>query len=441
MAAPLNTYEWLKQLPSSIITLDSTPLIGFPPKFPWDDFSNKLRKLFEIEELSISAPMPPEWRSKEQLSAGLGQPVKPIFFTLSPQGGNLCWLMSNNDLLFLMNYLLTKNSSPITTMASPFQEGFYQFLALEVLALLPTLDFDKKLTVSLLEEGTLPEETCLSIDVEVKIDTHTIWGRLVISREMQMHLKERYAQRSLDLPLSQKLEIPLQIEAGTLSLTLNEWKQVQLGDFLILNTCSLKPDGSGHITLTSNNIPLFSGKLEEGNIQILEFSLYNEVHTPMNDNPENPHKNLPPEEHPKHHPEEDIVEGEEHEEIEHVDEDLEEEENWDDLEGLVEEKPKEEWPPLPEKKPSVVMAETTPVETAPEVKPLTPEEIPLSIVVEVARLQMSIKKVMELQPGNTLELNVRPENGVDLVVNGRRIAKAELLLLGDTLGVRILDIG
>ena len=63
------------------------------------------------------------------------------------------------------------------------------------------------------------------------------------------------------------------------------------------------------------------------------------------------------------------------------------------------------------------------------------------MIVEVGRIEMSIKTIMELQPGNMLELNVRPENGVDLVVNGKRIGKGELLKLGESLGVRILDIG
>ena len=54
---------------------------------------------------------------------------------------------------------------------------------------------------------------------------------------------------------------------------------------------------------------------------------------------------------------------------------------------------------------------------------------------------MSMQKLMEIEPGNTLELDVHPENGVDLVVNGRRIGKGELLRIGESLGVRILDIG
>lgn len=76
-----------------------------------------------------------------------------------------------------------------------------------------------------------------------------------------------------------------------------------------------------------------------------------------------------------------------------------------------------------------------------EKKASTPQDIPLNIVVEVGRLQMPIKTLMELKPGNLLNLNIHPESGVDLIVNGCRIGKGELLQIGETLGIRILELG
>ena len=71
----------------------------------------------------------------------------------------------------------------------------------------------------------------------------------------------------------------------------------------------------------------------------------------------------------------------------------------------------------------------------------TPGEIPLSVVVEVGRLKMSMQTLMDLKPGNLVELDVLPESGIDLVVNGSRVAKGELLQVGDNLGIRILELG
>ena len=73
-------------------------------------------------------------------------------------------------------------------------------------------------------------------------------------------------------------------------------------------------------------------------------------------------------------------------------------------------------------------------------KPVKVDEIPLEIVVEAGRFQMTAQKLLELQPGSLINLEIHPEQGVDLVVNGTCIAKGELLKVGETLGVRILDI-
>lgn len=67
-----------------------------------------------------------------------------------------------------------------------------------------------------------------------------------------------------------------------------------------------------------------------------------------------------------------------------------------------------------------------------------PQNIPFPIVVEVGRIKMSLEKLLQLQPGNVLETSVRPEQGVYLTVHGKRIAKGELVKVGDVLGVKIL---
>jgi len=54
---------------------------------------------------------------------------------------------------------------------------------------------------------------------------------------------------------------------------------------------------------------------------------------------------------------------------------------------------------------------------------------------------MSLEKVMELRPGNTLELKTRPEDLLDVTLNGKRIAKAELVKIGSVLGIKILSLG
>ncbi|MFI0477828.1 MAG: type III secretion system cytoplasmic ring protein SctQ [Candidatus Rhabdochlamydia sp.] len=65
----------------------------------------------------------------------------------------------------------------------------------------------------------------------------------------------------------------------------------------------------------------------------------------------------------------------------------------------------------------------------------------LTIHVEIARVRMNLKKLTQLKPGNVIELAARPEQGVKLILNGKAVAKGELIQLGDVLGVKILQVG
>lgn len=69
------------------------------------------------------------------------------------------------------------------------------------------------------------------------------------------------------------------------------------------------------------------------------------------------------------------------------------------------------------------------------------KELPLTVVAEVARVRISLEKLMQLQPGNMLDLGTHPGQGVSLTVNGQCVGRAELIQLGDALGLRILEIG
>jgi flagellar motor switch protein FliN/FliY len=61
--------------------------------------------------------------------------------------------------------------------------------------------------------------------------------------------------------------------------------------------------------------------------------------------------------------------------------------------------------------------------------------------VELARLKITLDKLMSLNPGNLLELPIHPDQGVTLTIHGQKVGKGELVYLGEVLGVRILEIG
>jgi flagellar motor switch protein FliN/FliY len=90
----------------------------------------------------------------------------------------------------------------------------------------------------------------------------------------------------------------------------------------------------------------------------------------------------------------------------------------------------------------VVAEEPEPTHPPVEQEPLAgADEIPMTIHVEVARVKMPLNSLMELQAGNLLDLKVKPENPVSLVVNGQVIGRGELVVVGDVVGVKVLEVG
>ncbi len=78
---------------------------------------------------------------------------------------------------------------------------------------------------------------------------------------------------------------------------------------------------------------------------------------------------------------------------------------------------------------------------APSEEVVALKELPVVVTVEIGRLKMSLDHLMHLTPGNTLDLPIHPDQGVALTVNGQTVGRGELVHLGETLGVRILEIG
>lgn len=64
-------------------------------------------------------------------------------------------------------------------------------------------------------------------------------------------------------------------------------------------------------------------------------------------------------------------------------------------------------------------------------------DIPLDITVELGRTSLSMREVLALGKGSILELDHMAGEPVDILVNGRLIAKGEVVVVDDTFGVKI----
>ena len=67
-------------------------------------------------------------------------------------------------------------------------------------------------------------------------------------------------------------------------------------------------------------------------------------------------------------------------------------------------------------------------------------DVPLQITVELGRTKKSIKEVLELATGSIVELDKLAGEPVEIQVNGRYLAKGEVVVIDENFGVRITEI-
>ncbi|WP_027338702.1 flagellar motor switch phosphatase FliY [Halonatronum saccharophilum] len=67
-------------------------------------------------------------------------------------------------------------------------------------------------------------------------------------------------------------------------------------------------------------------------------------------------------------------------------------------------------------------------------------DVPLELTVRLGKTRMSIRDVLELSPGSVIELDRLAGEAVDLLVNGKLIAKGEVVVIDENFGFRVTDI-
>lgn len=81
------------------------------------------------------------------------------------------------------------------------------------------------------------------------------------------------------------------------------------------------------------------------------------------------------------------------------------------------------------------------------VNPITQQEnidlimdVPLEVTVELGRTSKSIKEILEFSPGTIIELDKIAGEPIDVLVNGKLVAKGEVVVIEESFGIRVTDI-
>lgn len=67
-------------------------------------------------------------------------------------------------------------------------------------------------------------------------------------------------------------------------------------------------------------------------------------------------------------------------------------------------------------------------------------DIPLEVTVELGRRRMLLRDLLNLRKGSVLELEKEASEPFDILVNGQLVAKGEVVVQEEKLGIRILEI-
>lgn len=407
--------SWVENIQEILKDLDQKPQFGLPIAFPWDDFGQSLNEIFG-KEIKVSAENM-RWVNREELTLGIGQNlhIQPIVF--SPLEPKLFWVTSSQDIQSLCANLLNLSIEDALLLDSSMLNGFLQFISLETLNLVDRLQFTDGLAPRLGHVDTIDAfyqlEQAFRIDIKVEVEANTHWFYIFISKEFREAWKSyfaRHTEHAVDVEKARKISVEVAMQIADCELNYKEWQQVQEGDFVILDRCMYDPvEKTGRLLLTLNGKPIFRGKIKEEGIKILEYPLYEEEGGSV---------------------------------AKEFDDDLfsDDDDDKDDFDEEDNEESSNEEMSLPEEEQSdndlFELTQDTPKET----KKLSIEDIPLQLTIEVGRVKMSALELMNLQPGNLIEMSVSPQQGVDLVLNGKKVGRGELIKMGEILGVRILNI-
>lgn len=67
-------------------------------------------------------------------------------------------------------------------------------------------------------------------------------------------------------------------------------------------------------------------------------------------------------------------------------------------------------------------------------------DIPLQVTIELGRTRMPIHELLSVGPGSVLELSKAAGEPLDILVNGRPVARGEAVVVNERFGVRITEV-
>jgi type III secretion system YscQ/HrcQ family protein len=89
---------------------------------------------------------------------------------------------------------------------------------------------------------------------------------------------------------------------------------------------------------------------------------------------------------------------------------------------------------------SAYMTQSNPSQDRPAPPPTAPLDVPVTLTVELGRVNLTLAQLADLKPGDVVELSRHSRAPVDLTSGGRLVARGELIKIDTELGVRLMSV-
>ncbi len=355
---------FVEKITSHIREIDEIPLFGNAAPLNLEDLSANLAAQLGIEDLTVRIKSG-KWKEKDFKTK---DSMSPIY--LSPIDEPIYWMMTKTDKDKLTTHLFSSNKKKMA-LSQSMLDGFYRYLLLETLSAASLLEPIQQMSITLGEEGKIPEGDVYSLDVEISASDFTVWGKCMITNTFRKNWVQHFSAfppRYTPTQLTKALPVEIGIQIGNVELSITDFEKLQIGDVIIPDILS----SHGRGTLTLDRVSLFQVHIHKNQIELLDYAL--KLEESMEESEIHPTNSL-------------------------------------------------------SQKLETVEKESKAI-----------KDIPLHISVELARLKIPLDQLMSYSPGNILELPPLSDKKVSLIVNGQKIGVAELVQLGETIGLKLLEI-
>ena len=68
------------------------------------------------------------------------------------------------------------------------------------------------------------------------------------------------------------------------------------------------------------------------------------------------------------------------------------------------------------------------------------KDVPLEVTVELGRTKKSIAEILDFAPGTIIELDKIAGEPIDVLVNGKFVARGEVVVIEESFGIRVTEI-